>query len=294
MKYTIFGFNQAVAIHFNLSIEDLAILRFLVDFKDSGELEKKIIKGAEYVWINYDIILKEFPILAIGKRALAERIKRLCGEKCDLLESYLQKNKTGTKTFFRVKSAIYGQLIREVDSRKTEGGVVQTATGVSFKQQRGCRSNSTPGVVQTAPKDPSTIKSFLKEKKTKENTTSCISFMKSYDNGAQVKIYNTDLLAAELDKNNSYPWIENLILNNNGTNENYLKIVKWYLKSIPEKQYDMWIETYFTLTLEEIVGKLHAFLKWAYVNQEKRRNHIKKTITQTWLGRAHKTKLRSK
>ena len=158
MKYTIFGFDQAAAIQLNLTIEDLAVLRFLVDFKDSGKLQKKFINGEEYIWINYDIILKEYPILNIKKRALAVRMKRLCSSQCNILKSVLLQNKTGTKMYFRLNPAIYKKIL--------EGATDQTTPPMLLERHTLCCSNDIGSAVGTTYKDPSTRRSFLKDKKT--------------------------------------------------------------------------------------------------------------------------------
>ena len=43
MKYTIMGFSQIQAIEYNLDLIDLMLIRWFVDFKDSGEMKYKLL-----------------------------------------------------------------------------------------------------------------------------------------------------------------------------------------------------------------------------------------------------------
>ena len=93
MKYTVEGFSQSEACKFKDKIEikkgnkvklveikidctDLVILRWIVDFYPS--MIKLNFDNKEYVWINYNTLLKEMPLLDIKKQALADRLQKLC------------------------------------------------------------------------------------------------------------------------------------------------------------------------------------------------------------------------
>ena len=53
MKYTIEGFSQKVAKDLGLDALDLIILRWFVDFKDSGNMRTEFINGEKYYWIRH-------------------------------------------------------------------------------------------------------------------------------------------------------------------------------------------------------------------------------------------------
>lgn len=65
MKYTIEGFNQRNAIALGLNSEDLVLLRWFVDFKNTSDMKKKYIKHANDMgyWISYSYLIQELPIL---------------------------------------------------------------------------------------------------------------------------------------------------------------------------------------------------------------------------------------
>ena len=82
MKNTIEGFNQKNAICIGLKSDDLLVLRWLVDFSHSPKMKKKMIGKDVYYWVDYQAILKDLPILQIGKYQLQRKIfKRLVDTK---------------------------------------------------------------------------------------------------------------------------------------------------------------------------------------------------------------------
>lgn len=78
MKYTLYGFSQNKAIEFGLDLNDLAILRYIVDFKDSKNMSTEVVDGECYYWVKYEGILKELPILKIKKDSIYRRLKAMC------------------------------------------------------------------------------------------------------------------------------------------------------------------------------------------------------------------------
>lgn len=63
MKFSILGFNQRQSIEFELSLKDLLILRWFVDYKSSGHMKKKIIDGEDFYWVDYRGVMDSIPIL---------------------------------------------------------------------------------------------------------------------------------------------------------------------------------------------------------------------------------------
>lgn len=81
MKYTIEGFDQMTAIELGLDVVDLAILRWFVDFSQTGKMVKMTCSGAEYCWVNYKGILEDMPILNIKKDTLYRRMNNMSKSK---------------------------------------------------------------------------------------------------------------------------------------------------------------------------------------------------------------------
>lgn len=77
MKHTILGFSQKVGLELGLDIEDLLLLRWFVDFKDSGHMVSRIINDETYYWVNYEKVLEALPILQIKKNAIYRKFKKM-------------------------------------------------------------------------------------------------------------------------------------------------------------------------------------------------------------------------
>ena len=75
MKYTVEGFNQEKAIELELDVNDLIILRWLVQF--SNNMKQKVIEETTYYWVTYEKLLNDLPILNVKKRALQYKLDKL-------------------------------------------------------------------------------------------------------------------------------------------------------------------------------------------------------------------------
>ena len=73
MKFTILGFSHPAAYNLGLDINDLAILRWYIDFKESGYMNKKVIDGKEFYLVIYEYVLLDLPILGMKKDKSEER-----------------------------------------------------------------------------------------------------------------------------------------------------------------------------------------------------------------------------
>lgn len=156
MKYTIAGFSQSKMCQYGYDLVDAHIIRFCVDFYNTGQMKTKEINGITYFWMHYDTVVKELPILSLTKRGLADRMAKLCGtfrendingrvkgkNKTPIFMSHVEKTNNGTYTYFCfIDSALLSLL--------SDSTTVQT--NVRTAVQTGVRT-----AVQTAPKDPST------------------------------------------------------------------------------------------------------------------------------------------
>ena len=81
MKFTILGFSHPAAYDLGLDINDLAILRWYIDFKESGYMNKKVIGGKEFYLVIYEYVLEDLPILYMKKDAVYRRFKKMCDKK---------------------------------------------------------------------------------------------------------------------------------------------------------------------------------------------------------------------
>ena len=112
MKYTIHGFLQSRLIELKLSERDALILRYFIDFRDTGKMTARVIDGSVYYWVHYDYFIEEFPILSYSgkqwtKNAIYRRLKRLVD--CQVL-THQTVRCAGTFSYFGIGKA-YCSLI---------------------------------------------------------------------------------------------------------------------------------------------------------------------------------------
>lgn len=97
MKYTIEGFSQEKAVKYGLDVEDLLILRWLVDF--SPKMSKAIIEDKEYFWVNYKGLLEDMPILKFkSKDRLYRKLKNMVDK--NILMHKNIKNNEGNFSYY--------------------------------------------------------------------------------------------------------------------------------------------------------------------------------------------------
>ena len=143
MKYTIFGFSQEQVLnlcdeHQSIDERDLMILRWIMDFYFGG-MEKRVIDGAEYGWVNASYVCDELPIMHLNPEAVRRRLKKLV--KFGLLYHQKVKNsEVGTRAYYR----------------PTEQAVqLQSDTGTTSKCDGGTTSKCDPVPLQSSNKDSS-------------------------------------------------------------------------------------------------------------------------------------------
>lgn len=103
MKYTVLGFSQIKAVENNLDITDLTLLRYFIDFKDTGKMSTMIEDEKIYYWFKYEGFIKEYPILSIKNDTVYRRMKILV-EKGFLIHTTLKKG--GTFSYYNVSQNI--------------------------------------------------------------------------------------------------------------------------------------------------------------------------------------------
>ena len=143
MKYTVFGFSQEEVLrlrdeHQAIDERDLMILRWIMDFYFGG-MEKRLIDGVEYGWVNASYVCDELPIMHLNPEAVRRRLKKLV--KFGLLGHRQVKNsEVGTRAYYR----------------PTEQAVqLQSDTGHTSKFDGGTTSKCDPVQLQSANKDSS-------------------------------------------------------------------------------------------------------------------------------------------
>ena len=137
MKTTIHGFRQEKLVLYGMDNDDALILRWFVDFKDSGKMASKIIDDDKYYWIKYEGLLEDLVILKLKtKDALYRRLKKM--EKNKILKRQTVKE-NGTYSFYTL-----GENYRHLIENLSEINPVQSEinpTGYGNKSDRGTDLN---------------------------------------------------------------------------------------------------------------------------------------------------------
>lgn len=98
MQFTLSGFSQAEAVRLGLSGDDLYLLRWFVNFKNSGKMVFKIINGEKYYWVSYEKLVEELPLIVSKKDTAYRKFKKM-------VEAGVLDRKTvkqgGTFSFFK-------------------------------------------------------------------------------------------------------------------------------------------------------------------------------------------------
>ncbi|MTI48246.1 MAG: hypothetical protein FH761_10415 [Firmicutes bacterium] len=159
MKYTIYGFNQEKLLENDLKIIDAQLLRFFIDFKDSGAMATETFGDEVYYWVKYEKVIKELPILNLKKSdSVYRRFKKLA--KCDILKHKTKRNATGTYSFFTVGPK-YFELISNTPYNLKNGTDIIPG-GYGYSSEGGTDIHPGGYGYLSVPKDSSTKDSFIK------------------------------------------------------------------------------------------------------------------------------------
>ncbi len=151
MKYTIMGFNQQKAVEFNLDTDDLLILSYFSDFRDTELMVCEEFEGKKYYWVKYEALLENLPILrAKNKDSIRRRFKKL--QDAQILVHKCKKSKEGTYSFYgigenyltlkcsRLESRVQDSQLNSVNIStrlKSRTGATQKSDRVRFKSRTG-------------------------------------------------------------------------------------------------------------------------------------------------------------
>lgn len=152
MKYTIEGFSQRAVIEFkndtqSLDCTDLVILRWFIDFKDSGAMSTYEHEGNTYYWVNYDKLISDLPIISMSKRSIYSRMMKLVN--FGILTHYHKNKNNESKSCYGIGK----EYIRLISDEWSEDNF------------RGCKKTTSEGVGSQLPSKDSSIKDYSNNNK---------------------------------------------------------------------------------------------------------------------------------
>ena len=211
MKYNISGFDQSAMIELGLNADDLNILRWFIDFKDSGKMLKEyfIEENCFYYWINYNGLIEAFPYLFVNcntEETKKKKLQRLLnGNISKILKKKLIKNKKGTYTFSALNEINYQKLLRvkheSCNEEYNAGAEIPTGTNYSgANDTTGTNHSGAHWNESFHPKDSSINNSSInlnkKEKKEKKPSSKKIPTQTEIDEVINAYTSNEELKTA--------------------------------------------------------------------------------------------------
>lgn len=146
MKYTINGFSQSELVKKKLDAVDSLLLRYFIDFKDSGKMVKKIVDNEIYYWLDYDTIIRALPILNLNKPdSIYRRFKKMCA--CNILKSQTIRN-GGTYSYYTTGP----EYINLIDSRESRTSIDNADTNPTISDRNPRSTDENPNMTDTNPK----------------------------------------------------------------------------------------------------------------------------------------------
>lgn len=159
MKFTYMGFSQKKLVEYGLDLTDAAILRYFIDFKDTGKMVLEIHEGKPFYWVKYEALLEDNPIFNINtNNTLRKRFKKLTDAGI-LIHHHKQVG--GSYSFYGVGEN-YGELISDPATENKEGAS-QNVEGCISKEGGGASQKSDPCIPKVRAKDSSTKDSSTKK-----------------------------------------------------------------------------------------------------------------------------------
>ena len=168
MQYTVLGFSQTKLLEYKLSIIDAHILRWFVDFYQTGKMVKIFEKddsGRVYSWVKYDAVMKDLPLLGITNvRVIARRFESLCD--CGLMKRLVKKTARGSYSCFSLEAEKYNELLSStacttIPAKDTEDQDRREQTGIDTTEDSEIKEDTTNIV-------PTVLKSTVGQEKDAE------------------------------------------------------------------------------------------------------------------------------
>ncbi|MGL5569090.1 MAG: hypothetical protein ACRDB9_07605 [Cetobacterium sp.] len=115
LKYTIAGFNQIEAVKMGLSVEDLTVLRWFIDYKNSNAITRIYIEKINDIAfeLDYKILIDELPVLLLD----IENVDRILAGS---LSQILKLKEENDKKYIYIDRDNYSKLISSQNIDRNE------------------------------------------------------------------------------------------------------------------------------------------------------------------------------
>ena len=101
MRNSIFGFSQNMAITYNLNLDDLLLLQYIMQANSEPGMFHILDENETcYVWLSHTKIQEDLPILGITEGTLKNKISKLKTSGFINSKSVANKSARGTRTYY--------------------------------------------------------------------------------------------------------------------------------------------------------------------------------------------------
>jgi len=180
MKYTVLGFNQKILVEWGYDATDALLIRWIIDFYNTGKMKKVEVDGTRYFWILYKKVIADLPILGIKKDAIADRMAKMSGQfkekdskgntkgknKHKLFDFYLYKD-DGNYTYYRFIESELDKLLSDSEEAQAD----KKYQDGKKKATKPVPSGLNPILSSVTTLDPSSVPTLDKDASTKDAST---------------------------------------------------------------------------------------------------------------------------
>ena len=118
MRYSILGFNQALAVQYKLTLNDLLLLDYIIRANGNPKMKHIVQDDVSYVWLSHSKLREDLPILNIGEGTLKNWLSEL--ESMGFIQSkqVAESGRKGSRTYYAITeltlSLLYDDSIRSL------------------------------------------------------------------------------------------------------------------------------------------------------------------------------------
>lgn len=120
MRTTILGFNQQMALEYDLSVCDLLVLDYIRRANGSPTMKHIVKDEMALVWISQEKLLEDLPILGISIGTLRNKFVELRKKGLILSETVANENHRGTSTYYTISEVTMSFLSDMLDTSHHE------------------------------------------------------------------------------------------------------------------------------------------------------------------------------
>lgn len=185
MKYTILGFNQSLAVEYDLNMNDLLLLQYVMYANNVPDMKHMIEHGVPYVWLQHAKISEDLPILGYTEGTLKNKFSEL--KKKGFIQSVQIPDMNGSKTYYAITELTVSLLSDTPTSFKND--VRRHAEMTSNNQSNNNKLNNTLSKdnVRSEKSSDDVLGTETEKPKKKNLFSKCSDMIQEYTNDKKLK-----------------------------------------------------------------------------------------------------------